>query len=287
MSFEITTAFVQQYGSTIEHLVQQRGSRLRNTVMIDTGVVGKRAYYDQIGKTTAQSPASRHADSPLISTPHARRVIDLIDKEVGDLIDNDDMVRTLINPENEYTQAFAFAIGRAVDAEIIRALTATALTGETGDGTETFTGQDTDGGAAPVVLQDLIDARQALRSREALMDGELVTCVCSSAFISDLLADSAVQSIDTNTVRALVNGEVTSFMGFNFVQTELVDNIGTTDEKAYIYPRSGVKLAIGRDITHRISERPDKRFSTYVYSNMTFGATRMQLEKVQTITIDR
>ena len=298
MSFDITYAFVQQYGSAVEHLAQQKGSRLRNRVTVMTGTTGTRVNFDQIGKVTAQTPVSRHADSPQIDTPHHRRVIDMIDKEVGDLIDNEDMVRTLIDPTNAYTQAFGFALGRAMDAEILRAANATATIGDM-DGltatTEAFPAAQNfaatgDGagstGTTGVRIEDLIKARHILRANEVLMDGEPVTCVCSSETISDLLNEPEIQSIDQNTYRALAGGEVGSFMGFDFVQTELVGGIATASEKVYVFPRSAIRLAIGRDITHYVERRPDKRFAMYAYSSMTIGATRTQSNNVVTITVD-
>jgi hypothetical protein len=47
-----------------------------------------------------------------------------------------------------------------------------------------------------------------------------------------------------------------------------------------------MKLGIGVEPVSRISERPDKRFSTYVYWRGRFGATRMQEPKVLEILCD-
>ena len=63
MSVQITTAFVEQYKGNVEHLVPQKGSRLREAVGVET-VVGKNAYFEMIGSTAAQQRASRHADTP-------------------------------------------------------------------------------------------------------------------------------------------------------------------------------------------------------------------------------
>lgn len=60
MSVQITTAFVEQYKGNVEHLVQQKGSRLREAVEVET-VTGKNAYFEQLGKTTAQQRTSRHS----------------------------------------------------------------------------------------------------------------------------------------------------------------------------------------------------------------------------------
>ncbi len=86
MSNQITTAFVQQYSSNVQMLSQQMGSYLRSAVDVET-IVGKNAFFDQVGKTTAVLRTSRHADTPQIDTPHSRRRVSLADYEWADLID--------------------------------------------------------------------------------------------------------------------------------------------------------------------------------------------------------
>ena len=45
----------------------------------------------------------------------------MVDYEYADLIDNQDKIRTLIDPTSSYALAAAYAIGRAMDDEIISA----------------------------------------------------------------------------------------------------------------------------------------------------------------------
>ena len=131
MSNQITTAFVQQYSNNVQMLSQQKGSLLRNAVDVES-VVGKNAFFDQVGKATAVKRVSRHADTPQIDTPHSRRRVTLVDYEYADLIDNQDKVRMLIDPTSSYALAAAFALGRSMDDEIISAISGTAYSGETG-----------------------------------------------------------------------------------------------------------------------------------------------------------
>ena len=63
MSVQITTAMVEQYAGNVAHLAQQKGSRLRNAVRVET-VVGKSAFFEQIGATAARKRTSRHSDTP-------------------------------------------------------------------------------------------------------------------------------------------------------------------------------------------------------------------------------
>ena len=101
MSSNITTAFVQQYSANVQMLSQQMGSLLRDKVRVES-VVGKNAFFDQVGSVTAVEKTSRHSDTPQIDTPHARRRVSLADYEFADLIDQQDKVRLLIDPTSSY-----------------------------------------------------------------------------------------------------------------------------------------------------------------------------------------
>ena len=137
MSSQVTTAFVQQYSANVQMLSQQMGSRLRDAVRVEN-ITGKNAFFDQVGVATAQLRTSRHADTPQIDTPHARRRVSLADYEYADLIDDQDKVRMLIDPTSSYAQAAAAAMGRAMDDVIISAALGTAFTGETGSTSTSF-----------------------------------------------------------------------------------------------------------------------------------------------------
>jgi hypothetical protein len=78
MSVQITTAFVEQYRANVYHLSQQKGSRLRRAVRVET-VNGKSAFFEQLGSVQARKRSSRHADTPRMDTPHARRRVTLDD----------------------------------------------------------------------------------------------------------------------------------------------------------------------------------------------------------------
>ena len=93
----ITTAFVKQFGSNVEQLVQQKGSRIRPAVRIESGITGEEAYFDQLGATAAVQKTSRNADTPLIKSDHQRRRISMFDYEWADLIDKEDRLKVFIN----------------------------------------------------------------------------------------------------------------------------------------------------------------------------------------------
>jgi len=278
MSFEITTAFVQQYRDNVFHLSQQRGSRLRNAVMTEM-VVGKTAFFERIGETTAQDKKTRHDDTPIVNTPHSRRRVALQDKVWADLIDKLDRVRLLINPESEYAQAGAWAMGRAIDDIIIKALNGDAFGGE--DGATTIAlpaAQKIAVGGTGLTIAKLRDTKQKLD--EAEVDPEEPRFFATTAEqINNLLTTTEITSADFNTVRALVQGEVDTFMGFRFIRSERLLKVGT-DRRCMAWAMTGMRLAIGQDMITRISERPDKNHATQVFLCWAMGATRVEETKV-------
>jgi len=282
MSSQITTAFVEQYSANIQMLSQQMGSLLRDAVRIES-IVGKDAYFDQIGKVTAQLKVSRHSDTPQIDTPHSRRRCSLADYEFADLIDQQDKVRLLIDPTSSYAKAAAYAMGRAMDDVIIAAALGTANTGVSG-GTAValpaanITAVGT-GGANTMNIAKLALAKQKLDAGD--VDPSIPRhIVVSPTEIQDLLNNTTVTSSDFNTVKALVHGEIDSFMGFKFhVSNRLTEN-GAGNTQCIAFAEDGILLGIGKDVTARIDERSDKSYATQVYYCQTIGATRMEEAKV-------
>lgn len=282
MSSQITTAFVEQYSANIQMLSQQMGSLLRDAVRVES-IVGKDAYFDQIGKVTAQLKVSRHSDTPQIDTPHSRRRCSLADYEFADLIDQQDKVRLLIDPTSSYAKAAAYAMGRAMDDVIISAALGTANTGVSG-GTAVALPADNitavgTGGANTMNIAKLALAKQKLDAGD--VDPSIPRhIVVSPTEIQDLLNNTTVTSSDFNTVKALVHGEIDSFMGFKFHVSNRLTQNGAGNTQCIAFAEDGILLGIGKDVTARIDERSDKSYATQVYYCQTIGATRMEEAKV-------
>ena len=279
MSNQITTAFVEQYSSNIQMLSQQKGSLLRDKVRLET-VVGKNAFFDQVGSVTATVRTSRHSDTPQVDTPHSRRRVSLVDYEFADLIDDLDKVKMLADPTSSYAMAAAFAMGRAMDDAVISAATGTAFTGVAG-GTSTAlpAGQIiAESGTGRFTIAKLRTAKQILDLAD--VDPSLPRyVVVGPKQITDLLGTTEVTSSDFNTVKALASGDINSFLGFNFVVSNRLA-VGTNIRDCIAFVNDGIALAVGKDVTARIDERADKGYATQVYYSAAFGATRMEEEKV-------
>jgi hypothetical protein len=279
MSFEITTAFVKQYSGNVQLLSQQKGSRLRAHVRYEDQT-GEHAFHDQIGATEARKRTSRHGDTPLVGTPHSRRRVTLADYDWADLIDKFDKVKTLIDPTSPYAINAAYAMGRAMDTELIAAAVGTAYTGVDGStGVALPSAQKVAHGSAGLTVAKLLSAKEILDGSEVDEEEERIIAV-SSKQVTNLLNTTEVKSSDYNTVKALAKGEIDSFLGFTFKRTQRLGTDGDGNRQVTAWAKTGLLLAVGVDIVIDIGPRRDKNNATQVYVGMSIGATRMEEEKV-------
>jgi hypothetical protein len=278
MSTQVTTAFVQQFSSNIQLLSQQMGSLLRGSVDSET-VTGEKAFFDQVGKAAAVQRTSRHGDTPIMDTPHSRRMVTLADYEWADLIDDQDKVRMLADPTSSYARAAAAAMGRQIDDVVIAAANGTAYTGKTGSTSTTLpSGQKIVHASGGLTIAKLVSAKKLLDA--ATIDPSIPRYIAvSPEQIEDLLNNTTVTSSDYNTVKALVQGDIDTYVGFRFITTTRLTDDGTS-RLCLAWAEDGLKLAVGKDVKAQISERADKSYSTQVYYCMSIGATRMEEEKI-------
>jgi hypothetical protein len=308
MSVNVNQAFVQQYSTNIMMLLQQQGSKLRNVVQ-NYSFMGKAASMaEQFGQVSPVRNQSRHSDTPLISTPQDKRWIYPNDYDWADLIDNQDKLRMLIDPAGPYTQAGVYAMGRAIDDEIISGFFNANNTGENGTvSTSTLHAFNSNSqsvaatvgasAATGLNIAKLRRAKRILLEAQVDIDNDQLFAVISAKQHDDLLNEAQAVSLDYNTQPVLVNGKISAFMGFNFIVSERIP--GATGYNAAINPaiasadsdgsyvagtrwmvpvfaKSGLALGLWNDIQASVDRRPDKRNSFQVYVTGTFGAARLE-----------
>jgi hypothetical protein len=289
MSTQITTAFVEQYSSNVSMLAQQMGSKLRGSVDVES-VRGKNAFFDQIGVTAAVARSTRHGATPQVNTPHSRRRVSLADFEWADLVDDLDKVRMLVDPTSSYAKAAAAAMNRSIDDIIIAAMNAAASTGVAG---ATSTALPSTSKFATTSQADGLTLAKLLAAKHFFDAGDVDPSikryiVCGAKQIQDLLNTTEIKNSDFNTVKALAQGDINSFLGFEFIMSNRLafDATHSDDRLCFAYTQDAIKLAIGADVKAKISERDDKSYATQVYYSMALGATRMEETKVFQIPCD-
>lgn len=286
MSTQIEAWRVEAYKRNVIMLSQQKGSRLQMTCNVDGDVIGKRCYFDRIGLTEPQQMTSRHADTPLMDTPHTRRSATMADYNWADLVDRVDKLKIINDPTSPYAQVAVSAFGRKKDDVIISAMLGTAETGEDGSGSQTLpAGQKIAHGGTGLTLAKLIEANKLLDAAE--VDPDLPRYFATNAAgIEDLLNDTTITSADYNTVKALVAGDIDTFMGFKFIRTERLTLDSNSDRQNIAFAQGAVGLALPEDVIVKISERDDKNYSTQVYVEMSLGAVRVEDERVVEVAVN-
>ena len=285
MSHDITTAMVEQYKSNVVLLSQQKGSRLRGSVRIES-LTGENGYFEQIGAVAAQKKTTRHMDTPQTDTPHARRKVSMDDYVWADFVDKEDLLRTLIDPTSPYAVNAVNAFGRSIDDALITALGGTAYTGKTGGTAVSLpAGQKIAEGNTGLTIAKLVAAKGLFWSNDIDEDTPLHIALASKQ-LQDLLNSTTVTSSDYNSVKALVKGEINEFMGFTFHRTQRLAVDASDIRTCFAWAQDGVLLAMGADIHTKISERADKNYLTQVWCGMSIGATRMEEKKVVEIGCD-
>lgn len=278
MSFEITTAMVQQYNDNIQILQQQKTARLRGAVREET-VQGEYGFFDQISATAAVKRASRHADTPLISTGHLRRRVAQEAYDWADLVDVFDRATLITDPTSKYVINAVAALNRSIDDAIIAAASADAYGGKAGATTYSFdtTNNRILHASSGLTLAKLAQAKRILDQNE--VDDEDRFFIINAKQLEVLLQVTEIKSTDYNTVKALVRGEIDTFLGFKFIRSERI-SIASNVRTCLAFQKNSLLLGVGTDIITRVSERADKNYSTQVYAGMFIGATRMDEDGV-------
>lgn len=281
MSNFITTAYVNEFRDNVSMLSQQKMSRLRNAVRVEN-FKGEKAFFDQLKPTNMVAKTGRHTDTPLVETEHARRMVTASVYEWADLIGKEDKARTLPDFTNPYLLNASAAAGRTMDSLIIAAADASAYTGQSGTTAVPLPSSqiiaNTVGANTGLNTDKLIKAKLILDQSE--VDPTIPRYVLANAIqMMNLLSDDQVQSTDYNTVKALVRGEIDTWMGFTFIRSELIRTV-STDHRVLFWAQDGLLLGVNSDVEARVSERADKSYDYQAFISMQMGATRMEEEKV-------
>jgi len=294
--------FTTQFSTLLELKLQQQGSLLRSLVR-EGAHVGKMASpMQQMAAVASRAPAGRFAPMARVDQDFTRRWVFPIDKELPQMFDTFDELRTIVDPKGEASTNAANAFGRDWDDEIIRAAFGTAQIGQDANGlsAETFSTSTTtqQGGfvvpdnygastAVGLTVAKLIELKRAMRHFHNNLDLDPPTLIIGSQQEADLLGQVQVVSTEFSDHPVLVDGNLKRFLGFNVIVSERIGTIAATtggsavDRRCIAFVRSGLYLGIWRDMTNRISIRNDLSGEPYqLYSMHTFGATRTQPGKV-------
>lgn len=279
----VEQARVLQFRANVLHLYQVQKNILRGKLR-EESLVGKAHFFERLAKEAAVIKTSRHADTVLLDPIHSRRMVVPKDYVWNALVDQQDKIRLLIDANSEYAIAAAYALNRAFNQAIIDSFDADAAGGESGGTAVTFASEaagDNDFSAAAITTANILTVKKQLDIKDVPMEDRYM--VVHPTVITQLLANSTapiVSSSDYNSIKALVQGELNTWVGFMWITSTQLNEAVATEPKNFAWHKDSMGIAVNKDIMARLSERPDKDYAVQSYACMTMGSTRIQGEGV-------
>lgn len=243
MSISLSSAASAQFDAEVKHAFQTSG-KLRGSVRLRTGVVGDTYNFRTMGKGLANQKASQTDVTPM-DIAHAKVAATLQNWVAGEYTDVFDAQEVNFDERRELAETIAGAMGRRADQLILDALSA---------------GTTISHGSAGMTVAKITSAAKTLNDNGVPSSDRIL--LTSAEGIADLMAVEQVTSSDYSTLRALMSGEINTYMGFQVMMMETRAEGGlakaSTTRDCFAFHKSSIGCAIGLDISTEVNYIPEK-----------------------------
>lgn len=250
MSKNLDQAAIQAFDSEVKHAFQQ-GGKLRDCVTVRNGVVGDAYKFTRMGAGIANQKATSANVTPM-DIDHARQTANLENWNAPEYTDIFDAAEVNFDEKAELAKTIGMALSRRMDQLIIdaMAITYSATPANINQGYQIVAG------GTQFTVAKVLEASKALTDRGVPEEDRYIAFTAEDR--QNFLNTTEVKSIDYNSVKALVNGQIDSFIGFKFKVIETRSEGGLPSNKAYAWHKSAVGLAIGLDMKTEVNYVPEK-----------------------------
>ena len=284
----------QAYSSIILPLARQERSMLYDRVFVKTeGITGKTFYQDQIGTWSMTAKTSPNATTPQNDPNLSRTRIDIATYNDARVLDRSLDLQTLADPASMASICIQSAVGTQIDKVIYGALGGVAYRGETGSTAVSFpAGQtvavDMESSGTNTGLTVAKVRRAAKLLDAAGVPGGDRTFLASATEKEQFLGLTQTTSADYMNVKALVQGDIDTFLGFRFVWLpDGIVSVASNIASCFAFHKTGVCFGMLEDLFLRITERDDLSFSKQIYYEISCGAGRLEEAKVVKVLCDQ
>ena len=299
MANQVPTWFVTKFTTEVEYKVQQMPARFWEASEIRSESGSGAVAVEQIGATNASVVTGRLQPIVFTDTPQDRRWVYPQKLWWADAVDTYEKLEVSIDPQGFFAKNATYALNRQKDDIWISSFFGTAQTSNastTGNAPATAVpfpaGQvvsvntGSSGGATPVGMNvpKLRAARLLMLSAEVDFDNETPYAGMSAQQMDNMLNQAQAISLDFNDKPVLVEGKITSFMGFQFLHSERMPLNASAQRQCPVWVKSGMRGAVWQDVSTDIRQREDLIGLPYqVSAQMMVGATRLQEPKCVSI----
>ena len=279
MSTGLSTAFIQLFDAEVKQ-AYQGSAVLNNVCRMRTGVVGSTANFPNVGKgqATVRTPQT---DVVALNTSFGTTSVSLTDYSASEYTDIFNQQKVNFDERRELAQVVGNAIGRRQDQIIIDALSS-ASAGSTVANTVRTTGS----GASDLDVAKILSAKKALDSKNVPPTDRHLIIHANN--LSNLLTDERAISGDYQQLKALVAGEISTFLGFSVHMLGDRDEgglaiDGSSDRICYAFHKMAVACAVGIAPKTEVNYIPEKT-SFLVTSMLSMGASVIDTDGLVDIT---
>jgi hypothetical protein len=277
MAIQVSNAFVTLFDAEVKQAYQGE-SVLRNTVRLRTGVEASTHKFPKIGRGVATVRVPQTDVTPL-NVSYSQVTATLSDYIAAEYSDIFNQAKINFDERQELVQVVSKSIARRQDQMIIDALVASS--------TSLTVASSVGGANSNLNLDKLLAAKKALDAGNVPPTDRFVVIHANN--LASLLDETEVKSSDFNTVKALVAGQLDTYLGFKFItvgdRSEGGLPLSSGDRKVYAFHKQAVGMAEGMGLTTRIDYIPEKT-SYLVASMFSAGAVAIDAEGIVEITCD-
>ncbi len=288
MAITVSNAYIDTFENNVRQLAQQKRSLLRGAVT-EVNKQSEKHNWDRLAasaarlKTSARtvSPAGGNGSGAVGSTDGLvwdRRQTLIQTYDTGEVIEPEDIVQMLIDPKSAATENLVMNMQRAIDDIII-----TAATGDATDGTGsavTFpAGQIVGDYTGEINLDTVLEIQEKFDNNDVDPD-EPRYMVIGPKQKRKLFQLIEVVSGDFQATKALADGKMPNFMGFNWIVSNRLNAPSAGQLDCFATTKKGLGLHVAGDIRTKVAERADMSFAYQVYMMMNMSAVRVEDEHV-------
>lgn len=257
MAVGISSAFVQLFDAEVKQAYQSSRA-LAGLTRERTNVEGNQVKFPKIGKGTATVRVPQTDVTPLNVTYSqvTATMSDYIAAEYSDIFHQS---HVNFDERRELVQVVSKAIARRMDQLCIDALDAAA--------SPSTVATSVGGAASNMNIDKLRAAAKALNDNNVPAEGRHL--LMHSSQLDALLGETEVTSSDFASVKALVRGEITSFMGFNII------TMGDRDEGGVPKPSTRSCFAWHQDSMGYAESMSQKSEVNYIPEKTSFLVSSM------------
>jgi hypothetical protein len=279
----VSAVEIETYESTLIHLAQQRISRVMPWCM-NRGEQSAGHNWPVLNSADA-TLKGRDQATPETGAVFAERRSVPITMDIGELVEPEDIIQVLIDPLSGLAQSQGYAIARSYDDEIFDAAERVADDGNGGT-VALPAGQIVNTGGVGAINFDMVtEVTEKFLDNDVDPDEPKVFFV-SPAQVRKMLQLTEVTSADYNSLRPLESGMPTNWMGYTWIPSTRLNSPGAGRVNCIAMTADALGFNLNEGMTARVQEDPTMSFAWRVYARSTFGAVRVQDEKIVLIDVN-